>query len=213
MMSNMNDEDVDKHFRRRSDGEQTHATILDEAMRLASIEGLNGLTIGRLADVAGISKSGLYAHFGSKERLQLETIEAAWQVFEREVIHPALAAPEGLARIEALCDAYVSYIERGVFPGGCFFAGLLTEFDAQPGPIHDLVADGNQQWVEFQISLISRAQELGEIDPSVDPEQLAFETEALLEFAGYLYILHRDPAKLKRGRAAAHAILDRVAIR
>jgi AcrR family transcriptional regulator len=207
-MSNM-DTETSRQDRRRSDGEQTHALILEQAMRLASVEGLNSLTIGRLAEVAGISKSGLYAHFGSKERLQIETIEAAWAVFQREVIMPALEEPEGIARLEALSEAYINYVERGVFPGGCFFASLLTEFDAQPGPIHEIVAAGNLEWVEFQTSLIARAQELGEINPEVDPLQLAFEVEAVLEFSTYVYILHRDPVALQRGRNAARAALQR----
>lgn len=210
-MSNMEENAATSTQRRRSDGEQTHAAILDVAMRLASIEGLSGLTIGRLADESGISKSGLYAHFGSKERLQIETIEAAWEVFQQEVIQPAMDAPEGIARLVALGDAYLGYVERRVFPGGCFFAGLLTEFDARSGPIHDIVAEGNREWVAFQKSLITRAQELGEIDPSVDPEQLAFEAEALLEFAGYLFVLHRDTTPLERGRDAIAALLERVA--
>jgi AcrR family transcriptional regulator len=198
--------------RRRSDGEQTHAAILEVAMRLASVEGLSGLTIGRLADESGISKSGLYAHFGSKERLQIETIDAAWEVFQREVIQPAMDAPDGIARLVALSDAYLGYVERKVFPGGCFFAGLLTEFDARSGQIHEIVAEGNREWVEFQVSLVARAQEMGEIDPAIDPEQLAFEAEALLEFAGYLFVLHHDAAHLERGRTAIHSLLERVAI-
>jgi AcrR family transcriptional regulator len=211
-MSNMSTE-TSRKDRRRSDGEQTHALILEQAMRLASVEGLNSLTIGRLAEVAGISKSGLYAHFGSKECLQIETIQAAWTVFQCEVILPALKEPEGIAQLEALSETYISYVERSVFPGGCFFASLLTEFDAQPGPIHEIVATGNREWVEFQTSLIARAQELGEIDPAIDPVQLAFEVEAVLEFSTYLYVLHRDPAALERGRNAARATLQRARAR
>jgi AcrR family transcriptional regulator len=97
------------------------------ATQLASVDGIHGLTIGKLAEALGVSKSGLYAHFGSKDQLQLETIAAASAVFEREVLGPALQAPEGLSRLQALCDAYFSYVERGVFRGGCFFAALLAE--------------------------------------------------------------------------------------
>src|SRR5919108_3692495 len=96
--------------RRRTDGERTHAAILEVATRVASVEGIHGLTIGRLAEALGVSKSGLYAHFGSKEQLQLQTITAAEAIFEDEVMRPAFDAPEGLPRLEALCQAYLSYV-------------------------------------------------------------------------------------------------------
>ena len=110
---------------RRSDGDRTHTAILNTAAAMASVDGIHGLTIGRLADSLGVSKSGLYAHFGSKEALQLETIETAKLIFEREVMVPAYLAPEGLPQLESLLEAYFSYLQRGVFPGGCFFAGLV----------------------------------------------------------------------------------------
>ncbi len=176
-------------------------------MRLASIEGLGGLTIGRLAREVGISKSGVFAHFRSKERLQQETVEAARRVFEREVLEPGLAAPEGVARVASLCEAYLSYIERGVFPGGCFFAHLLGEFDARTGPIHDEVAALQRGWVGLLEELITTAQERGELDPEVDSGQLAFELYAPLELANFLTTLYRDPATLERGREAVRASL------
>ena len=110
-------------------------------MRLASIEGLNGLTIGRLATELGVSKSGIFAHFRSRERLQQETLAAARVVIDREVIVPALAAPPGLGRLHAMTQSFFSYVERGVFPGGCIFANLLAEMDARPGPIRDEITE------------------------------------------------------------------------
>lgn len=160
--------------RRRSDGEATHATILEAAMRLASIEGLGSLTIGRLARELDITKSGVFAHFRSKQRLQQETIEATEENFAREVVEPALAAPEGRARVEALCESYLSYVERGVFPGGCLFAQLLAEFDGPPGEIHDHVVVGQRGWLRMLAELVSTAQCHGEFDPDLEPEQLAF---------------------------------------
>ncbi len=193
--------------RRRSDGEQTHAAILDAAMRLASIEGLSSLTIGRLARELQVSKSGVFAHFRSKQRLQEETIAAAGEVFEREVLAPASTAPEGLGRLEALCDAYLSYVERGVFPGGCFFAHLLAEFDAPEGPIHDDVAATQDGWLRLLAEHIRIAQGAGDLRPEVDPQQLAFELYAPLELANYLATLYRDPSLTDRGRASVRATL------
>lgn len=196
--------------RRRSDGERTHASILDVATRLASVEGIEGLTIGRLADALRVSKSGVYAHFGSKQQLQLETIEAAQAIFTDEVMRPALEAPEGLRRLEAFCEAYISYIERLVFPGGCFFASLLAEMDARSGPIHELVVAGERQAMQGLEELAREAQRRGEITTDADLGQLAFELQATLELANYHYVLFRDPGELERARTAIAGILNRV---
>lgn len=194
---------------RRSDGEQTHAAILEAAMRLASVEGLGSLTIGRLARELEISKSGVFAHFRSKERLQRETVAAAQALFEREVVRPGLAAPEGLAQVVGLCEAYLRYVERRVFPGGCFFAQLLAEYDAPSGAIHDALAIGQRRWLGQLEELIATAQGHGELDASIDPGQLAFELYAALELANYLFTLYRDPAMADRGRRAIQAALAR----
>lgn len=192
---------------RRSDGEATHVAILDAAMRLASIEGLGSLTVGRLANELDLSKSGVFAHFGSKQRLQEETIAAASEVFEREVLEPGLSAPEGLAQLESLCEAYLSYVERGVFPGGCFFAHLLAEFDAPSGSVHDQVVDIQRGWLGLLEGNIRVAQQQDELEQGVDPAQLAFQLYAPLELANYLSTLHRDPAIVERGREAVQAII------
>lgn len=176
-------------------------------MRLASIEGLGSITIGRLARELGISKSGVFAHFRSKERLQQETIAAARAVFEREVLAPALNAPDGLARLEALCEAYLSYVEREVFPGGCFFAQLLGEFDGQRGTIHDEVVADQRSWIDLLASQIAIACERGELDPATDARQLAFELYAPMELANFLATLHGDPEPVARGREAVRARL------
>lgn len=192
---------------RRSDGEQTHQVILEAAMRLASVEGLGSLTIGRLARETGISKSGVFSHFPSKQHLQEETIEAAREVFSREVFQPGLAAPEGLAQVESLCEAYLAYVERGVFPGGCFFAHLLAEFDGPAGPLHDEVVADQRGWLSLLEGAIRTAQQQGEVDPNTEAAQLAFELYGPMELANYLSTLHRDPAFIQRGRRAVEAIL------
>jgi len=194
---------------RRSDGEQTHAAILGAAMRLASIEGLGSLTFGRLARELGITKSGVFAHFRSKQQLQQATIDAAQDVFDREVLAPGLAAPEGLERLVCLCEAYLSYIERGVFPGGCFFAQLLAEFDAPEGPIHDRLVVGQRGWLGLLTGQIEIAQHRGELAPTVDPAQLAFELYAPVELANYLFTLFEDPSIVDHGRTAVGAAIAR----
>lgn len=195
--------------RRRTDGERTHAAILEAATRIASIEGIHGLTIGRLAEMLGVSKSGLYAHFGSKEQLQLETIQSAQAILENEVVRPASKAPEGIRRLESLCKANLSYVERGVFPGGCFFAALNAEVDARPGPVRDLAAASQQEWLDLLAEQGRRAQQRGEISADVDVRQLAFELDACLGAANYQFLLFGDPGMIDRGRRAVSAVLDR----
>jgi len=198
--------------RRRSDGARTHAAILDAATRLASVEGVFGLTIGRLAESLGVSKSGLYAHFGSKEQLQLETIEAAKAIFEEEVMRRALEAPPGLPQLEAIVDGFFSYVERGVFPGGCFFADLLAEADARGGRIHDVAAAWERESLEGLAAPLTEAQRAGQVAPDVDAQQVAFELYACMELANYHFVLFRDLRVLERGRRAIHGIVDRARI-
>lgn len=195
---------------RRSDGERTHASILEAATRLASVEGIEGLTVGRLADAIGASKSGVYAHFGSRRQLQMETLGAAQAIFAQEVMRPALEAPEGLRQIEVLCEAYLSYVERLVFPGGCFFASLLAEMDARPGPVHDLVVSGERAFVDGLEEMARAAQRHGEVDRDVDVSQLAFELQAAIDLANYHYVLFRDERDLRLARTAITGVIDRV---
>ena len=193
---------------RRADGERTHALILEAATKLASIEGVHGITIGRLAEETGISKSGLYAHFGSKEQLQLEVIQAAGAVVEREVFAPAMQQPEGLRRLEAMLEHFFSYVERWVFPGGCFFSALLAEADAREGAIHDAVVAGQREASAGWAGLVREAQATGELDRRADAEQIGFELEAAMGQANYLFVLFRDPEALEHGRKSVRRILD-----
>lgn len=200
---------IDEHpAQRRSDGERTHRAILDAAMRLASVEGVNGLTIGRLAAELGVSKSGIFAHFRSRERLQRETLAAARRVIDREVIAPTLAVPPGLGRLYAMAEAFFSYVERGVFPGGCIFANLLAELDARPGPIRDELAKDFSGWRALIQEWIEQAQHLGELSAGSDAAQMAFEIDAMFDYANYMYMLLRDPRQLDRGRAAVRRVLS-----
>lgn len=195
------------HRRRRTDGERTHAAILETATKLASIEGVDGLTVGRLAEELGVSKSGVYAHFGSKRQLQLEVIEAALSIFEREVIRPSSDERTGMRRLEALCEAFLSYVERRVFPGGCFFASLMAEGDARAGAVHEAALESQRAFMGLLVELIRQAQAGGELNKRVDPNQLAFELHACLELANYHFVLFRDPEQITRGRKAVRRIL------
>lgn len=192
-------------------GERTRATILTLAVDIASREGLESLTIGRLAEQARMSKGGLFAHFGSKEDLQLATVEFARETFVREVINPALGRPRGLARLAALCAAWLSYVERSVFSGGCFFAAAAAEFDSRPGPVRDRVAEAMRSWLDMLEAMARQAKASGELDSDVNPRQLAFELNSLAMGANWQYVLFDDRSVFKRARVAIEAALRRAA--
>src|SRR5260370_31350801 len=141
---------------------RTRQAILAHAAGVGSAEGLELVSLQRLAGDLGISKSGLFAHFGSKEELHLATIEAAAQIFTDEVIRPALAEPRGVGRAWALCNSWLSYVERGVFPGGCFFWAVAEEFDSRPGPVRDSVLQKNDYWSYTLQRALREAQRAGE---------------------------------------------------
>ena len=147
-----------------------------------------------------MSKSGLFAHFGSKEELQLATIGAAEEIFAEDVLRPALEA-EGLERVRALSERFLSHVGRNVFPGGCFFASAAAELDTRPGPVRERVVAVQRQWMDLFEGAIRTAQERRELDPSVDPAQLTFELNALLGEANGLYLLERRPRRLRHGPA------------
>ena len=191
----------------RADGERSRAAILDAAARLATVEGLNGLSIGRLAAHIGMSKSGLYAHFGSKEELQLAAIDRAAEIFTAEVIEPARHVPGALERLEALCESFLSYLERDVFPGGCFFAAAAAELDTHPGPVRERLAELKRRWLDIVERRVHDAQEAGELDAGDDPAQVAFELEALLGMANGVRVLQDDPTALERARRGIRARL------
>ncbi len=194
--------------RATASGARTRTAILETAADLASVDGLDGLTIGRLATELAMSKSGLFAHFGSKEELQLATIEEARQRYAREVIEPACAAGSGITRLHALCEAFLSYVERAVFPGGCFFASAMAEFDSKaPGPVRDRIAQCQDQWMATLERAAEEAQQRGELAADTDPRQLAFELEAALLSANWYFHLFSDATYLDRARRAVRARL------
>ncbi|MEU8123478.1 TetR/AcrR family transcriptional regulator [Spirillospora sp. NPDC049024] len=189
-------------------GEQTRGTILSRAADIASAEGLEGLSIGRLATELRISKSGVFTHFGSKEELQLATVRKAVEVFRAHVTEPALAVPEGIGRVRALLEAWQRYQREPVFPGGCFFHSTMAEFDARPGRVRDAIAASQLDWRAFVERCLREARDLGEIDAAADVPQLAFELDALCRTGAAQALLHDDPSLYDR---AAHAVNTRLA--
>jgi AcrR family transcriptional regulator len=188
--------------RRRSDGERSRNAILDEAARLATVEGIDGLSISRLADAVGMSKSGLFAHFGSKEELQLATIETASVLFTEQVINPASVAPTGLERLRRLAEDFLRYVEGGVYPGGCFFASVAAEMDTHPGRVRDLAVQVVGEWLSQLETAVREAQAEGAIDPSEDVEQLAFELNAYMLLANAQFIISQESTPIDRARRA-----------
>ncbi|MGV9309998.1 TetR/AcrR family transcriptional regulator [Nonomuraea sp. NPDC004354] len=190
---------------RKVRGQRSREAILGSAVALASVDGLDGLTLGRLAGVAGVSKSGLFAHWRDKEQLQLDAVEWARRQWIEHVVTPALAVPPGLRRVLALHEARLAFYEEGRLPGGCFFFAAQVEFDDRPGPVKDRVAEAMNDWLGFLERAIQDAVDRGEL--RADPAQLAYEIEAL----GEAVVIH---SRLRdRPRAFAHArraVLDRL---
>jgi AcrR family transcriptional regulator len=189
-------------------GERTRQSILDRAVDVASLEGLEGLTIGRLAEELKMSKSGLFAHFGSKEELQIATVQAASQRYISEIYTPALKVQRGYPRLLAICDSWLSYVRRGVFPGGCFFAAASFEFDSRPGQVRDLVRRLMDDWIGALERAIRMARDEGHLDPNVDPAQLAFELNALFFGANFSFYLRGDEQALERADRAIRSRLE-----
>jgi len=174
--------------------------ILDRAIALTTVVGLDGLSIGRLADQVGISKSGLYAHFGSKEELQLATIDVATDRFLTNVVRPALARPDPLLRLNALCENFLSRLENDVLPGGCFFVSVNAEFDTRPGAVRDRLTELHTTWLRTLKEQYAEAQAAGLLSGDTSAEQAAFELNAYLHMANNMYVLYRDAAYIKLAR-------------
>ena len=194
--------------RRRADGERSRNAILDTAAKLSTVEGLEGMSIGRLAEATGMSKSGLYAHFRSKEELQLATIEAAGETFETEVLSKVEGVEPGVGSILALSEAFLSYLERRVFPGGCFFAALTAEFGPRSGAVKERIVEYYDEWLALFEELVVQARDRGELAADVDPVQLAFELDAILYGANALFVLKDDERAFDHARRAIRERLD-----
>jgi AcrR family transcriptional regulator len=198
-----------KHPLRRPRGLKTRQAILRKAVNLASLEGLEGLTIGKLASALQISKSGLFAHFGSKEDLQCAAVDAARDIFVEKVVRPAYEF-RGLKRLRALCENWLSYGEEKVFPGGCFFSAASLEFDDRPGRVRDRIVELMKRWLGNLEQAAREAQFVGEIKKEVDLRQLAFEIQALAMGANWSSRLFRDQSVFRRVRGAILQRIDQV---
>jgi AcrR family transcriptional regulator len=192
----------------KTKGERTRHAILTRAAELATQEGLEPLSIGRLAEATDMSKSGLFAHFGSKEELQLATVDHAASLFREEVIAPARAAPKGVARVWALCDHMVDYAERQVFPGGCFFACTSAEFNNRPGPVRDRIVEMVGTWLSYLEHAVEQAQQAGELDQSLSAREIAFQLDSFAQAANARYQMFRDAQVFDEARRAVRERLE-----
>src|SRR5215469_16238485 len=192
----------------RQQASRTRQEILRRSMDIASAEGLEGLSIGRLATELQMSKTGIFAHFGSKEQLQLATVDAAKQVFLEQVVQPALTHARGIPRLRAMLENWIGYIERIVFRAGCFFAATSAEFDSRPGPVRDEIANLNKAWLTALHGEIAYAQSSDQLCAYADPVQLAFELHAYVQEANWAFKLFNDKYAFSHARQAIVRSID-----
>jgi AcrR family transcriptional regulator len=192
-------------------GMQSRQLILDRAMNIASVEGLESLSVRRLATELDVSKSGVFALFGSKEELQLATVRAAIEVFAAKVVRPGRRAPAGIRRLRALGESWLRYVRQPVFEGGCFFTGAAAEFDARPGRVRDTIASARHDWQALYAATASEAQAMGEVHADIDPADLAFELDALARVAAEDAVLFDDDTRYDRVERIMLARLREVA--
>jgi AcrR family transcriptional regulator len=194
----------------RADGVESRRAILQAAANLATTRGLEGLSIGELAQHIGMSKSGLYAHFKSKEELELATIETAAEIFERGVLGPAGESPGGLSRVLALSEAFFGHLERRVFPGGCFFATVAVQLASRPGRPRDRVMELQKRWIEQFAEALGQAVAGGELPRDTDIDQLVFEITAMMVRANFTWIVTGETRVLEQARIGIRHVLERV---
>src|ERR1700760_640000 len=195
--------------RPRAAGDRARGASLRAAASLATVDGLEGLSIGHLASTLGMSKSGLYAHFGSKLELQLATVEEAGRIFDEEGVQPARAAPAGLPQLEALCEAFFEHLLRRTFPGGCFFSSAVLEMGTRPGPVKEAVAAFQAGFAGLIHGFVTTAIEQGELAAGEDAGLLTFELNGIILAADASFVLRGDPAVLDLPRQGVRNRLGR----
>jgi AcrR family transcriptional regulator len=188
-------------------GAETRERILDQAVAIASRDGLEGLTIGSLSSELGLSKSGLFAHFGSKDALQLQVLQAAVARFNETVVRPALSAPRGEPRIRAFFDRWLEWSNHPAMPGGCILVVASIEFDDRPGPQRDFLARSYSERATFLAKAARMAVEAGHFRTGLDAEQLAFEMECIVLGFHHAQRLLCDPKAEQHARAAFERLL------
>lgn len=194
-----------------SKGLETRERILDRAFRMASRDGLGGLTIGTLADDLGLSKSGLFAHFGSKEDLQLEVLRLGATRFEEAVLRPAFKAPRGAPRVRAVFEGWVRWLNDPGLPGGCIMAAASIELDDREGRPRDFLVGSQRQFVASLAKAARLAVEAGHFRPDLDCDQFAFELHGLVLGYQHWKRLLRDPAAEARVRAGFERLMTAAA--
>src|SRR5919201_3363375 len=195
-----------EQLREATKGQRTRTAILDEALRLVSRAGLDGLTIGTLAEATGMSKSGLFAHFGAREELLLAVLAHGQTQFSEVVFEPAMTKPRGLPRLRAMFVNWLDWTESAELPGGCPMIGGAAEFDDKPGPVRDMLASGQRAWIETLKRAVQQAIDEKQLARDTDPEQLVF------ELFGVALVVHHHRRLLgySKARARALAALERL---
>ena len=189
-------------------GEVTRGSILDKSLALASQVGMAGLSIGELAVRTGMSKSGLFAHFGSKESLQLQVLEEARQRFIALVAVPALKRPRGTPRLQALFDLWLDWSKAEFSPGGCIFMATASELDDRPGPLRDALVESQREWLATLATAVRQGIEAGKLRRNLDPDQFAYEFYSITLAYHHFSRLLRDPSAEIRARRAWRDLLN-----
>lgn len=193
----------------RADGLESRRAILDAAARLATTHGLEGLSIGELAQHIGMSKSGLYAHFKSKEELELATIDMAAEIFEQDVLRTIPESVRGIARVVALSEAFFQHLARRTYPGGCFFATVAAQLAPHPGRARDRVMKLQGEWVARFMVALGQAREDGELRADADLNQMVFEITAMMFRSNFAWIVTEDERVLDQARVGIQGVLSR----
>jgi AcrR family transcriptional regulator len=194
-------------------GAETKQRIVEQALKLAARDGLEGLSIGGLAQDLGLSKSGLFAHFGSKEELQVEVLRSAAALFEATVVAPALRAPRGAARLEKLFDLWVRWATNDQQPGGCIFMAVSTELDDREGKPRDFLVASQQALLDVIEKAARLSIQAGDFRADLDCVQFAFELDSIMMGINHFYRLMRDPRALHRGKLAFDRLMASAAAR
>ena len=181
-------------------GERTRTTVARSAAAIASVDGLSGMTLSQLADTIGVSKSSVQAAYRTKEDVQVAAVAAAAAVFSGAVVQPAMAANEGLPRLLALVETWLAYVERRVFPGGCFMVATLAEYDSRPGSVRDALSRARRQWLGLLERQAEVAQLAGDLPAAPSPAMVAFEVDALLSAANIARNFTDDTAALSAAK-------------
>ena len=195
--------------RSRSDGERSRRAILLAAANLSATRGLDRVSIAELAEHAGMSKSGLYAHFGSKEELQLATIETAREIYDREILEPARSAAPGVDTLLALAEGFIDHLEHRVFAGSCFFASAASELRGTPGAVRDRLAAFQAGWMALLTEHATMARQAGDLPGEDTVDAIVFDIESFLMNAHLTFSFNGEPRVLEQARAAVRRRLRR----